>query len=211
MATNWISKTILQFQVWSFTILLLMVNALANSIVINNSNKETFSILLKETYGMDFLTLLIVIPLLYALFWFLGIWILTKNTASKFYEKLIRHPIISIILLISFLVDLPFRIPRLSEIVYISKSVHIFESIISYGFIIFLWWLLFCYLSNLLIKSQILWKWYKRLIDKIFIFAPGFYKVVLGIISVLFIFKITIYVLYNVFNYSGHDIEKLLN
>jgi len=88
----------------------------------------------------------------------------------------------------------------------------IFEVIVYYAFISFLWWLLVCWISEKIWKKQrFQWNWYKKIVDKTFIILPPLYKFVLGLIVALLLFLLLFLLITKVFHYTGSDIMKLFN
>jgi len=53
-----------------------------------------------------------------------------------------------------------------------------------------------------------MWEWYKKVVDKIFVFLPSLYKFILGLMVALLIFLLLFVLMAGVFNYSGEDLQK---
>jgi len=138
----------------------------------------------------------------------LVIWVASKFTRESLKQKFFRHPIATIVLFILYVTDLPYRLAEYSG----GGIVTIFETIVYYAFVSFLWWLLICWISSKIIKKQrFQWNWYKKIIEKIFVFMPIAYKIILGLIVALILFFILFILITVVFKYSGQDLKMLFN
>ena len=127
---------------------------------------------------------------------------------EKLREKFLRHPIATIILFVLYITDLPYRLSGY----WGGNLASVFEVIVYYAFISFLWWLLMCWIGEKIFKKQrFQWNWYKKITDKVFIIIPPIYKFILGLIVALFIFLILFLLITMVFHYSGSDLKNLFN
>ncbi len=201
---NFFIARIKKYQVITFTLGFLLLNQEVVFWVNYSTGKDVF-------FGKSSLNILfavIGIPLIYFLQWLIVVWVASKFTRERLKEKFLRHPIATIILLILFITDLPYRLSGY----WGGNLASIFEIIVYYAFISFLWWLLVCWISEKIWKKQrFQWNWYKKIIDKIFIILPPLYKFVLGLIVALFLFLFLFLLITKVFHYTGSDIMKLFN
>lgn len=118
----------------------------------------------------------------------------------------------TIILSLLYLTDLPYRLSERDLGSGVFKLINAFEIIIYYCFIIFLWWLLICWISSKIRKNPLYqWNWYKRVIDKLFVIMPNIYKIMIGLIAALLLFITILGLISKTINYSGSDIDKLLH
>lgn len=201
---NFFIARIKKYQVISFTFGFLAIN----QIIVFWATYLTGREKLFENTGLNILFMLVGLPILYFLQWLLVVWVASKFSKEKLKEKFLRHPIATIILFVLFITDLPHR---LSEY-WGGNPASIFETIVYYAFISFLWWLLVCWISEKIFKKQkFQWSWYKKIIDKIFIIIPPLYKFVLGLLVALFIFIILFVIITLVFHYQGSDLKNLFN
>ena len=108
-----------------------------------------------------------------------------------------------------YVTDLPYRLSESDLGGGLFKMINAFEIIIYYAFLSFLWWLLICWISEKIWKKQrFMWEWYKKVVDKIFVFLPPLYKFILGLMVALLIFLLLFVLMAGVFNYSGEDLQK---
>lgn len=201
---NFFIVRIKKFQVISFTFGFLAINQIIVFWATYLTGKEK----LFENASLNILFMLVGIPLLYFLQWLIVVWIASKFTREKLKEKFLRHPMATIILFILFITDLPYR---LSEY-WGGNPASIFETIVYYAFISFVWWLLVCWISEKIFRKQkFQWNWYNKIIDKVFIIIPPLYKFILGLLVALFVFIILFVLITLVFHYSGSDLKNLFN
>jgi len=195
---NWLLEKSKKYSLITFTLSFLMVYRLSMVLIGYAVNKELF---LESIWFW-----VIVIPVIYFLQWFLVVWVASKFTKKSLKQKFYRHPIATIILFALYAVDLPYRLAE-----YIDGGiVSIFETIVYYAFISFLWWLLICWISSKIFKKQRFhWDWYKKVIGKFFDLMPILYKLVLGLIIGLLLLFIIFILITVVFKYSGQDLEIL--
>jgi hypothetical protein len=117
---------------------------------------------------------------------------------------------VTIICLLLYLTDLPYRLYERDLGGGVFKLIEAFETIIYYAFVLFLWWLLICWISNKIHKKRLYqWNWYKNAIEKIFAILPYIYKFILGLIIALRLFAVSL--ISKTINYSGSDIYKLFH
>lgn len=200
---NWFVKRIKKYQVITFTFGFLLLNQLATFLVPYFSDKDLF----QERFGLNIWFWAIGIPVIYFLQWLLVVWVASKFTQETLKRKFLRHPIATITLFISYVTDLP---NRLSE--YGGDIVAIFETIVYYAFVSFLWWLLITWISRKIFKKQrFQWRWYKKVVEKIFVLMPIAYKIILALIVALVLFFVIFTLLTVVFKYSGQDLKMLFN
>jgi len=193
-----------KYQIITFTFGLLFFNQLAMILAAYFADKDLFL----ERFALNIWFWVIGIPLIYFLQWLLVVWIASKFPREKLKEKFLRHPIATILLFILYITDLPHRLSGY----WGSNIISIFEVIVYYAFISFLWWLLLCWISDKIFKKQkFQWNWYKKIIDKIFVFMPPIYKFVFGLIVALFIFFVLFLLITIIFRYSGSDLKSLFN
>ena len=160
-----------------------------------------------ERFGLNIWFWAIGIPVVYFLQWLLVVWVASKFPGEKLKQKFLRHPIATIILFISYVTDLPHR---LSE--YSGSIIFIFETIVYYAFISFLWWLMICWISSKIFKNQkYQWHWYRKIIEKIFVLMPIAYKIILGLTVALVLFFVLFILITVVFKYSGQDLKTLFS
>ena len=172
------------------------------------ADKKTFL----ETYNLSVWFLIIAIPVVYFIQWLIATWVASKFTSETLKEKFYHHPIATIVFIILYLTDLPYRLSGSDLGGGLIKFINAFEIIIYYAFISFLWWLLICWISSKIWKRQrFQWNWYKKTIDRIFIIIPPLYKFILSLIVALLLFIILFLLITKIFHYSGSDIMKLFN
>ncbi len=201
---NFFVKRVKKYQVITFAFGFLLLNQLTIILATYFADKDLFL----ERFGLNIWFWAIGIPVIYFLQWLLVVWVASKFTKEILKQKFLRHPIATIILFVLYITDLPYR---LSEY-WGGNIASIFEVIVYYAFISFLWWLLICWISDKIFKKQrFQWNWYKKIIDKIFIIIPPIYKFILGLIVALFIFLILLLLITMVFHYSGSDLKNLFN
>src|SRR3989344_887772 len=203
---NFFLKRIRKYQVLTFTLSFLFLYRFAGTLVFYFAGKETFI----ENYGLSVGIFLIIIPAVYFLQWLIVTWVASKYTQESLKEKFYRHPIATIILFISYITDLPYRLSESDLGGGLFKMINAFEIIIYYAFISFLWWMLICWISKKIWRKQKFeWSWYKKIVDKVFIFLPPLYKFILGLMVALLIFLLLFVLFVGVFHYSGSDLQKL--
>lgn len=206
---NWLENKIMKekikkYQIITFTFGLLLLNQLAVVLSIYLAGKEEFS----EKLGLNIWLWIIGVVVIYFAQWLLVVWVATKFTRETLKQKFFEHPIATIILFISYVTDLPYRLVGYSE----SGIVSVFEVIVYYAFISFLWWLLVVWISSKIIKRQrFQWGWYKKTIEKVFVLTPVIYKIVLALVVVLMLFLIFFILMTVVFKYSGEDLKILFS
>lgn len=198
---NWFVKKIKNYQVITFTFGFLLLYQLTTFLIIYFADKDLFL----ERFGLNIWFWVIGIPVIYFLQWLLVVWVISKFPEEKLKQKFLRHPITTIVLFILYVTDLSYR---LSE--YGGGIVGIFETIVYYAFISFLWWLLICWISSKIFQKQrFQWRWYHKVIEKIFVLMPILYKIILGLIVALVLFFVIFVLITVVFKYSGQDLKKL--
>ena len=203
---NFFLKRIQKYQVLTFTLSFLFLYRFIGTLVFYFAEKETFI----ENYGLSIGVFLIIIPVVYFLQWLIVIWVASKYTQESLKEKFYRHPIATIILFILYLTDLPYRLSGSDLGIGLFKMINAFEIIIYYASISFLLWMLICWISKKIWRKQKFeWPWYKKIVDKFFIFLPPIYKFILGLMVALLIFLLLFVLFVGVFHYSGNDIQKL--
>lgn len=203
---NFFLKRIRKYQVLTFTLSFLFLYRFVGTLIFYFAGKETFI----ENYGLSIGVFLVIIPAAYFLQWLIATWVGSKYTKESLKEKFYRHPIASIILFISYLTDLPYRLSESDLGGGLFKMINAFEIIIYYAFISFLWWMLVCWISKKVWRKQKFeWSWYKKIIDKFFVFLPPIYKFILGLMVALLIFLLSFVLFAEVFHYSGSDLKKL--
>lgn len=201
---NFFITRIKKYQVISFTFCFLALNQMivfwATYLAGNGK--------LFENTGLNIFFVSVGVPILYFLEWLVVVWVASKFPREKLKEKFLRHPIATIILFVSFITDLPYR---LSEY-WGGNAAFIFETIVYAAFISFLLWLLVCWISEKIFKKQrFKWNWYKKFIDKVFVVIPPLYKFVIGLLVAIFVFIILFLLITVVFHYSGSDLKNLFN
>jgi hypothetical protein len=103
---------------------------------------------------------------------------------------------------------LPYRLAEYSG----GGIINIFETIVYYAFVSFLWWLLFCWISSKTLKKQkFQWLWYRKAIDIVFVMMPIAYKLILGLIVAMILFFVIFFLITVVFKYSGQDLKVLFS
>lgn len=203
---NFFLKRIRKYPVLTFTLSFLFLYRFAGTLVFYFAGKETFI----ENYGLSVGIFLIIIPAVYFLQWLIATWVASKYTQESLKEKFYRHPIATIILFISYITDLPYRLSESDLGGGLFKMINAFEIIIYYAFISFLWWMLVCWISKKVWRKQKFeWSWYKKIVDKVFVFLPPLYKFILGLMVALLIFLLLFVLFVGVFHYSGSDLQKL--
>ena len=201
---NFFIARIKKFQVITFTFGFLLLN----QVIVFWANYLTGKERLFESAGLDILLVLVGIPLIYFLQWLIVVWVASKFTKETLKEKFLRHPIATIILFILLITDLPYRLSGY----WGGNLASVFEVIVYYAFVSFLWWLLVCWISEKIFKKQkFQWNWYRKIVDKVFIIFPPLYKFTLGLLVALFIFIILFLLITLVFHYSGSDLKNLFN
>lgn len=201
---NWFVKRIKKYQVITFTLGFLLLYQLTTFLIGYFADKEEFL----ERFGLNIWFWAIGIPVIYILQWLLVVWVASKFTRESLKQKFFRHPIATIVLFVLYVTDLPYRLAEYSG----GGIVTIFETIVYYAFLSFLWWLLVCWISSKIFKKQRFeWSWYKKVIEKIFVFMPIAYKIILGLIVALILFFILFILITVVFKYSGQDLKMLFS
>ena len=199
---NWFIKMIKKYPLITFTIGFLFLGQLVAVVASYFADKSLFI----ERYGLNIWFWAIGIPIIYFFQWLLVVYVASKLPREKLKQKFLRHPVATIILFILFITDLPYRLAEYGG------GGGWFETILYYGFLAFLWWLLVCWISSKIFKKQrFQWHWYQKAIEKIFIFLPIAYKIVFGLILAIIIFFIIFYLITVVFKYSGQDLKMLFS
>jgi len=200
---NWFWIQIKKYQVITFTFGFLLLNQLTMVLTAYFADKEMFL----ERFGLNIWFWAIGIPVIYFIQWLLVVWVASKFTRESLKQKFFHHPIATIILFILYVTDLPYRLAE-----YGGNLISIFETIVYYAFVSFLWWLLICWISGKIFKKQrFQWRWYKKTIEKIFVLMPIVYKIILGLLVTLILFAILFFLITVVFKYSGQDLEMLFS
>lgn len=203
---NFFLKRIRKHQVLTFTLGFLFLFRFAGTLVFYFAGQSTFI----EKFGLGIGFFLIAIPVAYLVQWLVATWVVSKYTREKLKEKFYRHPIATIIFALLYITDLPYRLSESDLGGGLFKMINAFEIVIYCAFLSFLWWLLICWISGKIWRKQKFeWVWYKKSIDKIFVFLPPVYKFILGLMVALLIFLLLFVLLAGVFNYSGADLQKL--
>ena len=198
---NWFIKRIKKYQVITFTFGFLLLYRFSTFLIGYFADKDLFL----ERFGLNIWFWVIGIPIIYFLQWLLVVWVVSKLPKDKLQQKFLGHPIATIILFILYVTDLPYRLAE-----YGGKIIDIFETIVYYAFVSFLWWLLACWISSKIFKKQkYQWCWYKKIMGNFFVLMPIAYKVILGLIIALLLFFIIFLLLTVVFKYSGQDLKML--
>ncbi|MCA1919279.1 MAG: hypothetical protein LDL38_07770 [Flavobacterium piscis] len=203
---NFFLARIKKHQVITFTLGFLFFHNFVITLIFYFAGKETFL----ETYNLSIWFFILAIPAIYFIQWLIATWVASKFTFETLKEKFYHHPIATIIFIVLYLTDLPYRLSESNLGSGLIKFINAFEIIIDYAFISFLGWLLICWISSKIWKKQLFqWDWYKKTIDKIFIIIPPLYKFILGLIVALLLFKILFLLITKIFHYSGSDIMRL--
>lgn len=203
---NFFLKRIRKYQVITFTLAFLFLFRFVGTLIFYFAGQSTFI----EQFEFSIGFFLIAIPVAYLVQWLIATWVASKHTREKLKEKFYRHPIATIIFALLYVTDLPYRLSESDLGGGLLKVINAFEIIIYYAFLSLLWWLLISWISKKVWKKQKFeWTWYKKSIDKIFVFLPPVYKFILGSMVALLIFLLLFVLLAGVFNYSGADIQKL--
>jgi hypothetical protein len=201
---NWFVKRIKNYQVITFTFGFLLIYHSATTIISYSADKESFI----EKFGLNIWFWSTAIPTIYFLQWLFVTWLASKFDREKLRQKFLRHPIATIILFILYLTDLPYRLAEYSS----GGIITIFETIVYYAFVSFLWWLLVCWISSIIFKKQrFQWLWYRKVIDVVFVVMPFAYKFILGLIVALILFFIIFLLITVLFKYSGQDLRILFS
>ena len=203
---NFILRKIHKYQVLTFTLFFLFAYRFIGTLVFYFfTDRETFV----ENYGLDLGLFLIIIPVVYFLQWLIATWVASKYTREKLKEKFYRHPIATMIFALLYVIDLPYRLSQSDLGGGLFKMINVFEVIIYYAFLSFLWWLLTCWISKKIWRKQKYeWGWYKKSIDKIYIVLPPLYKFILGLMVALLILLLLFILFIGVFGYSGSQILR---
>lgn len=197
---NWFVKRIKNYPVIIFTIGFLLLGHLVVVCAAYFADKNLFL----ERYVLNIWFWVIGITVIYFLQWLLVVYVASKFPREKLKQKFLKHPIATIILFVLFVTDLPYRLAEYGG------GGGWFETILYYGFLAFLWWLLVCWISSKIFKKQrSQWHWYQKAIEKIFVFLPIAYKIVFGLILAIIIFFIIFYLITVIFKYSGQDLKML--
>lgn len=202
---NFFLARLKRFQIITFTITFLFIYRLIGALALFFTDKVNFI----KLYLFSIWWFVVFITGAYFVQWLIFTWIGTKLPKEKLKNKFFLHPIATFIILFLFLTDLPNRLREYGGgggIVFINAL----DTIIFYAFISFLGWLLICWISSLILKKQrFQWKWYKMIIDKLFVLLPPIYKIILGLMSAIFVFMILFGVISAIFHYSGSDLSKI--
>jgi hypothetical protein len=203
---NWFIRQIKKYQVITFTLGFLLFYRFIQMIFLYFADKNLFL----EKYGINIWFWLPLLTLIYVLQWLLIVWLASKLPKEKLKQKFFKHPIATIIFFFMYVYEIPYRLAGNGGGNVIFKIIDAFEIIIYYAIVFFLWWLLICWISNMIIKRQkFQWGWYYKIIDKIFTILPIVYKLILAVIIAGFIFVILFIILTVVFKYSGRDLNIL--
>ena len=194
-----------KYQVLTFTLGFLFLFRFVGTLIFYFAGQSTFI----EQFGLSIGFFLIAIPVAYLAQWLVATWVASKYTREKLKEKFYRHPIATMIFAFLYVTDLPYRLSESDLGGGLFKMINAFEIIIYYAFLSFLWWLLICWISEKIWKKQrFMWKWYNKVVDKIFAFLPPLYKFILGLMVALLIFLLLFVLMAGIFNYSGEDLQK---
>lgn len=201
---NWFIKRIKKYQVITFTFGFLLFYHLTTILIAYFADKHLFL----ERFGLNIWFWIIGIPVIYFLQWLLVLWVASKVQREKLKQKFLRHPIATIILFILYVTDLPYRLAEYSG----GGIVPIFETIVYYAFVSFLWWLLVCWISSKIFRKQrFQWRWYQKVIEIFFVLMPIAYKIILGLVVALILFFVIFILITVVFKYSGQDLKMLFS
>lgn len=201
---NWFIKSIKKYQIITFTFGFLLLYQLTTFLIRYFADKDLFL----ERFRLNIWFWAIGIPVIYFLQWLLVVWVATKFPREKLKQKFLRHPIATISLFILYVADLPYRLAEYSG----GGIVSIFETVVYYAFVSFLWWLLICWISSKIFKNQrFQWRWYQKVIDKMFVLLPIAYKIILGLIVAFILIFIVFILITVVFKYSGQDLKMLFS
>lgn len=200
---NWFLKRAKKYQVITFTFGFLLLYQLIILLIDYFADKEVFL----EKFDLNIWFWAIGTLVIYFLQWLLVVWVASKFTRESLKQKFFHHPITTIILFVLYITDLPYR----RMVGYGGGGiVLIFEIIVYYAFVPFLLWLWICWISSKIFKKQrFQWNWYKKTIEKIFVFMPIAYKIILGLIIALILFFVIFILITVVFKYSGQDLKML--
>lgn len=198
---NWFLKRAKKYQVITFTVGFLFFNRLITIVLkAYSADKDLFV----EIFHLNIWLVIGMILIFYFLQWLSVVLVASKFTKETLKQKFLRHPIATIILFISYVIDLPYRLYY--------GGLPIFETIVRYAFVYFLWWLLVCWISSKIFKKQRFeWSWYKKIIETIFVLMPKAYKIILGLIVALELLLILFFLIIVIFKYSGKDLEVLFS
>lgn len=201
---NFFISRIKKYQIITFTFGLLFLNAELVFWADYLAGKYLFL----KTFSQSILVGVIGFSLFCFLIWLLVVWVASKLPREKLQKKCLMHPIATIVLFILYITSLPSKLSGYWGI----NIVNIFDTIIGYTFVSFLWWLLICWISDKIFKRQeCQWTWYRKAIEKIFVYSPLTYKIILGLIAAWFIFIVLFWLITTIFHYSGLDIQNLFN
>ena len=201
---NWFVKRIKNHQVITFTLGFLLIYRLTTIIIAYFADKNLFL----ERFDLDIWFWVIIIPVIYFLQWLLVVWVASKFPKEKLKQEFLRHPIATIILFILYVTVLPYRLAEYGG----GGIVTIFETIVYYAIVDFLWWLLVCWISSKIFRKQrFQWRWYQKVIEIIFVVMPTAYKIILGLIVALILFFVIFILITVVFKYSGQDLKILFS
>lgn len=199
---NWFVKRIKKYPLITFTIGFLLLGQLVAVVASYFADRSLFV----ERYSLNIWFWAISIPIIYFLQWLLVVYVASKFPREKLKQKFFRHPITTITIFILFITDLPYRLAEYGG------GGGWFETILFYAFTAFLWWLLVCWISSKIFKKQrFQWRWYQKIIEKIFVFLPIAYKIIFGLILTVIIFSIIFLLITVVFKYSGQDLKMLFS
>jgi len=201
---NWFIKRIKTYQIITFTFGFLLLYRFTTCLIGYFTDKDLFL----ERFGLNIWFWVVGIPVIYFLQWLLVVCIASRFTKEALKEKFIRHPIATIILFILYVTDLPYRLSEYNA----GGIIVIFETIVYYAFVSFLWWLLVCWISSKIIKKhRFQWLWYRKSIEMVFVIMPIAYKFILGLIVALILFFVIFILITVVFKYSGQDLKTLFS
>lgn len=205
---NWFVKRIKKYQVITFTFGFLLFYHFTTFLIAYFADKNLSMALFLERFGLNIWFWAIGIPVIYFLQWLLVVWVASKFQREKLKQYFLGHPIATIILFILYVTDLPYRLAEYSG----GSIVSIFETIVYYAFVSFLWWLLVCWISSKIFRKQrFQWRWYQKVIEIFFVLMPIAYKIILGLIVALILFFVIFILITAVFKYSGQDLKMLFS
>lgn len=203
---NFFLKRIRAYPVLTFTLVTLFLLRFIVMIILYFTEYDTTV----EQYGFSIGFFLIAIPFIYFLQWLIATWVATKFTVETLKLKFQRHPIATILFALAYIIDLPYRLAESDLGGGLMMMFNIFEVVVYYAFMSFLWWLLICWISKKIWKTQkFAWVRYKKLIDNIFVILPPLYKFILGLMVALLIFFVLFIVFAGILGYSGADLRTL--
>jgi len=127
---NFFIARIKKYQVITLTLGFLLFCRFIGTLIFYFVEKETFL----EKYELSIWFFVITIPIAYLVQWLIATWVASKFTSTTLKEKFYHHPIATIIFIVLYLTDLPYRLSGSDLGGGLIKFIDAFEIIIFYHY-----------------------------------------------------------------------------